>query len=140
MSRGNASPASALGPDDYLANRSTSPNWSSASGRSRAASPPPTAARSGPAAIQLDPVTRIVAREGRRLPLSGKELAVLDALLTASPGAVSAERLLEQAWDENADPFTKTVRMTISRLRRKLGDPNVIETIPAVGYRVAAAA
>jgi DNA-binding response OmpR family regulator len=86
--------------------------------------------------IELDQLARIATREGRRLDLSAKELAVLEALLTASPGVLSAERLLELAWDENADPFTKTVAMTISRLRRKLGEPDVIQTIPGVGYRV----
>jgi DNA-binding response OmpR family regulator len=56
--------------------------------------------------------------------------------MKASPGFLSAEALLEQVWDENADPFTKTVQVTISRLRRKLGEPQVIETLPAVGYRI----
>jgi DNA-binding response OmpR family regulator len=61
---------------------------------------------------------------------------VLEALLTASPAGLSAERLLEQAWDENADPFTNTVRVTIARLRRKLGEPQVIHTAPGIGYRI----
>ena len=77
-----------------------------------------------------------MAGAGRRLELSPKELAVLEALLTASPGALSAERLLEQAWDENTDPFTNTVRVTIARLRRKLGDPNIIQNTPGIGYRI----
>lgn len=75
-------------------------------------------------------------RSGRQLSLSVKEFAVLEALMMAMPGTLSAESLLEQAWDENADPFTKTVQVTIGRLRRKLGQPDVIETIPSVGYRI----
>jgi DNA-binding response OmpR family regulator len=62
---------------------------------------------------------------------------VLEALLTASPAGLSAEKLLELAWDENADPFTNTVRVTIGRLRRKLGKPSVIQTKPGIGYRIA---
>ncbi len=91
------------------------------------------------AGIELDSLTRTATRNGRQLELSAKEFAVLEALLKTSPGALSAENLLEQAWDENADPFTKTVHVTISRLRRKLGEPPVIHTIPGTGYRIAAA-
>ena len=87
--------------------------------------------------IALDPLRRTATRDGRPLELSAKEFAVLEALLEARPGALSAERLLERAWDENADPFTNTVRVTIGRLRRKLGDPQVIENTPGVGYRIA---
>ncbi len=61
---------------------------------------------------------------------------MLEALLRASPGALSAERLLEQAWDENVDPFTNTVKVTVARLRRKLGQPAVIHTTPGVGYSI----
>ena len=61
---------------------------------------------------------------------------MLEALLKASPGALSAERLLEQAWDENVDPFTNTVKVTIARLRRKLGQPDIIHTTPGLGYRI----
>ena len=61
---------------------------------------------------------------------------MLEALLKASPGALSAERLLEQAWDENVDPFTNTVRVTIGRLRRKLGEPDIIHNTPGIGYRI----
>jgi len=88
------------------------------------------------AGIELDPVTRTVTRGGRPLDLSAKEFAVLETLLHASPGFLSAEDLLEKAWDENADPFTNTVVVTISRLRRKLGDPSVITTMPGAGYRI----
>jgi DNA-binding response OmpR family regulator len=88
------------------------------------------------AGIELDPLTGIVTRDGRTIALSTKERAVLEALLKASPGALSAERLLEQAWDENVDPFTNTVKVTIARLRRKLGQPDIIRTTPGVGYRI----
>ncbi len=89
------------------------------------------------AGIELDAVRRTVTRDGRQLDLSVKEFAVLEALLRAQPAFLSAEDLLEQAWDEHADPFTNTVTVTIGRLRRKLGDPPVITTTPGVGYRIA---
>lgn len=88
------------------------------------------------AGIELDALRHTVTREGERIDLSAKEFALLEALLQAAPGVLSAERLLEQVWDENADPFTKTVQVTIGRLRRKLGEPPPIETIPGVGYRI----
>jgi DNA-binding response OmpR family regulator len=88
------------------------------------------------AGIELDPVRRTVVRDGRQLNLSVKEFAVLESLLRASPGFLSAETLLEQVWDENADPFTNTVTVTMGRLRRKLGDPPVIVTTPGVGYQI----
>ncbi|MFL6075942.1 MAG: response regulator transcription factor [Mycobacteriales bacterium] len=86
--------------------------------------------------ISLDSTQRIARRDGRRLDLSPKELAVLELLLAAGGSVVSAEQLLEQAWDQAADPFTNTVKVTVSRLRRKLGDPPVIETVPHAGYRI----
>jgi DNA-binding response OmpR family regulator len=89
------------------------------------------------AGIELDPIRRVVTRDGRQLDLSAKEFGVLEALLRATPAFLSAEELLEQVWDEYADPFTNTVAVTIGRLRRKLGDPPVIATTPGVGYRVA---
>jgi DNA-binding response OmpR family regulator len=88
------------------------------------------------AGIELDPIRRTAARDGHLLDLSTKELSVLEALLRAAPGALSAESLLEEVWDENADPRTKTVQVTMGRLRRKLGEPPVIHTIPGVGYRI----
>nr|WP_089916990.1 response regulator transcription factor [Lentzea albida] len=88
------------------------------------------------AGIELDPVRRTVVRDGRPLALSVKEFAVLEALLRAHPGFLSAEALLEQVWDENADPFTNTVAVTVGRLRRKLGDPPIVSTTPGVGYRI----
>jgi DNA-binding response OmpR family regulator len=89
------------------------------------------------AGIALDPLGRAVTRDGRPINLSVKEFGVLEALLRANPGFVSAEDLLEQVWDENADPFTNTVTVTIGRLRRKLGEPPAIVTMPGVGYRIA---
>jgi DNA-binding response OmpR family regulator len=89
------------------------------------------------AGIELDPLRRTVIRDGRQIDLSVKEFGVLEALLRARPGFLSAEDLLEAVWDEQADPFTNTVTVTIGRLRRKLGDPAVILTTPGVGYRVA---
>jgi DNA-binding response OmpR family regulator len=86
--------------------------------------------------VELDCLSRLARRDDRLLELSAKELAVLEALMVASPGYMSAEQLLEKAWDENADPFTKTVAVTIGRLRRKLGEPSVIETTVGVGYRL----
>jgi DNA-binding response OmpR family regulator len=89
------------------------------------------------AGIELDPVRRTVIRDGRQIDLSVKEFGVLEALLRARPGFLSSEDLLEAVWDEQADPFTNTVTVTIGRLRRKLGDPPVILTTPGVGYRLA---
>jgi DNA-binding response OmpR family regulator len=89
------------------------------------------------AGIELDPLRRTVTRDGRQLDLSAKEFGVLEALLRARPGFLSAEDLLEQVWDEHADPFTNTVTVTVGRLRRKLGDPAVVTTTPYVGYRIA---
>ncbi len=87
--------------------------------------------------IELDPLRHVTSRDGRQLDLSVKEFGVLEALLRASPAYLRAEDLLEQVWDEYADPFTNTVTVTIGRLRRKLGDPPVISTTPGVGYRIA---
>jgi DNA-binding response OmpR family regulator len=86
--------------------------------------------------IELDPVRRTVTRAGSERDLSAKEFAVLEAMMRAAPAALSAEDLLEQVWDEHADPFTKTVQVTLGRLRRKLGEPDVIETIRGIGYRI----
>jgi DNA-binding response OmpR family regulator len=86
--------------------------------------------------LSVDPARRIASRAGRRLPLSPKEFAVLECLLAADGRPVSAEELLERVWDQNADPFTTTVKTTIGRLRAKLGDPPLIETVRESGYRV----
>ena len=88
--------------------------------------------------LRLDTARRVATRAGRRLTLNPKELAVLELLLSAQGAVVTAEELLERAWDEAADPFTNTVRMTVSRLRAKLGDPPIIDTVAKSGYRVAA--
>ncbi len=88
------------------------------------------------AGLTLDPQRHTVTRNGRPLDLSVKEFGVLEALLRAAPAVLSTEALLEQVWDENANPFTNAVFVTLSRLRRKLGDPPLIETQPGVGYRI----
>ncbi|MGH3212298.1 MAG: response regulator transcription factor [Trebonia sp.] len=86
--------------------------------------------------LRLDSARRVATRDGRRLDLSPKELAVLELLLAAQGSVVPAEELLERVWDEAANPFTNTVKMTISRLRAKLGDPPVITTVAQAGYRI----
>jgi DNA-binding response OmpR family regulator len=86
--------------------------------------------------VRLDPAIRVATRGGQRLALSPKELAVLEYLLTAHGRVVSAEELLARVWDEATDPFTTTVKVTIRRLRAKLGDPPLIETVREGGYRI----
>ena len=126
-----------LGADDYLAKPFHFPELVLRI-RSLARRQPSARARILRAAgLELDPVRRTVTRDGKQLDLSVKEFAVLEALLRAGPAFLSAEDLLEQVWDEHADPFTNTVTVTIGRLRRKLGDPPVITTTPGVGYRIA---
>jgi DNA-binding response OmpR family regulator len=86
--------------------------------------------------LRLDRARRQASRGDRELSLTRKELGVLEVLLEADGGVVSAEELLERVWDENADPFTRTVVVTLTRLRRKLGEPEVIETVVGAGYRL----
>ncbi|OJX97933.1 two-component system response regulator VanR [Salana multivorans] len=86
--------------------------------------------------LTLDPYRREVYRAGRFVHLSRKEFAVLELLLRAQGGVLSAETLLEKAWDENADPLTNSVKVTISTLRRKIGAPAVIRTVPGTGYAI----
>ncbi len=86
--------------------------------------------------LELDPAQRKVTRSGSPITLSPKEFAVLEVLLGARGAVVSSEQLLERAWDDAVDPFSNVVRMTVSRLRAKLGDPSVIETVTPVGYRI----
>ncbi len=86
--------------------------------------------------LELDSARRTVTRAGLRLELSPKEFGVLEHLLSAGGAVVSAEELLERVWDEAADPFTNTVKVTISRLRAKLGEPPIVETVPQAGYRI----
>ena len=100
----------------------------------RAAAPLPVSLTRGD--LSLDPARRVAVRAGRRLPLTTKELAVLECLLAADGRPVPAEELLERVWDEAADPFTSTVKTTIGRLRTKLGDPQVIQTVRESGYRI----
>ncbi|HTU29867.1 MAG TPA: response regulator transcription factor [Solirubrobacteraceae bacterium] len=87
--------------------------------------------------LELDPLRRTASRDGVTLELSAKEFAVLHELMRASPGSLTAEQLLLQAWDENADPFTRTVYVTIARLKRKLGEPQPIRSAPGLGYSIA---
>ncbi|MCE7010855.1 response regulator transcription factor [Kibdelosporangium philippinense] len=94
---------------------------------------PPVIKRAG---IEMDTALRQVVHNGRHIPLSIKEFGVLHALLAADGAVVSAETLLTSVWDENADPFTSAVRIVMSRLRGKLDDPNVIETVAGAGYRI----
>jgi two-component system, OmpR family, response regulator VanR len=101
--------------------------------RRRAHSRPPVRAIAG---LRLDPFRREVHRDGRYVALTRKQFAVLEVLVDAEGGVVSAEQLLERAWDENADPFTNAVRITVSALRKRLGEPWVIATVPGVGYRI----
>jgi len=86
--------------------------------------------------LTVDVARRIVARAGRELALSGKEFGVLEVLLGAQGALVTSEDLLERVWDAHADPFTNAVRVTVMRLRRKLGDPPLIDTVPGAGYRI----
>jgi DNA-binding response OmpR family regulator len=86
--------------------------------------------------LVVDTARRFATRDGVPLALSRKELAVLEVLLEADGAVVSAEDLLDQVWDDGIDPFTNTVRVTIMKLRRKLGDPPLIETLPGEGYRL----
>jgi len=126
-----------LGADDYLAKPFHFPELVlrvRALARRRPSAQPRTLRAAG---LELDPARRTATRDGRRLDLSVKEFALLEALLRAAPAFLSAESLLEQVWDENADPFTNTVTVTIGRLRRKLGDPQIITTKAGVGYRIA---
>ena len=88
------------------------------------------------AGLRLDPFRREVYRDGRYVALTKKQFAVLEVLVAAEGGVVSAEDLLERAWDENADPFTNAVRITVSALRKRLGEPWIITTVPGVGYRI----
>jgi two-component system, OmpR family, response regulator VanR len=86
--------------------------------------------------LRLDPFRREVHRDGRYIALTRKQFAVLEVLMSAEGGVVSAEQLLHQAWDEHADPFTNAVRITVSAMRKRLGEPWVIATVPGAGYRI----
>ncbi|MFF0217276.1 response regulator transcription factor [Streptomyces vinaceus] len=101
--------------------------------RRRAHARPPVREIAG---LRLDPFRREVFRDGRYVALTRKQFAVLEVLVAAEGGVVSAEELLERAWDENADPLTNAVRITVSALRKRLGEPWAIATVPGVGYRI----
>jgi two-component system response regulator VanR len=101
--------------------------------RRRAHNRPPVREIAG---LRLDPFRREVYRAGRYVALTRKQFAVLEILVAAQGGVVSAEALLERAWDENANPFTNAVRITVSALRKRLGEPWLIVTVPGVGYRI----
>jgi DNA-binding response OmpR family regulator len=125
-----------LGADDYLAKPFAFTELVArvrALGRRARPPEPPVLERAG---IRLDPARHEAFRNRRPLALRNKEFLVLEELLRGAGTVVSAEQLLEKAWDENVDPFTHVVRVTIMTLRRKLGDPSAIETIPGAGYRI----
>jgi two-component system response regulator VanR len=94
---------------------------------------PPTLTAGG---VELDPARRTVTRAGDAVDLTPREFAVLEALMAADGAVMSNDELVRRVWDENADPFTNSVRMTVLRVRRKLGDPPVIETVKGAGYRI----
>ena len=123
-------------PTTISPSRSTSSNWSPAFARFRGARARRSPRRSSTAiSSSILPADRVT-RAGKPIALSPKEFAVLELLLGAEGAVVSSEQMLERAWDDAVDPFTNTVRMTMSRLRAKLGDPPVIETVTPVGYRI----
>ena len=126
----------ALGADDYLAKPfSFAELVARLRALARRANPPqpPTLQAKG---VELDPARHTVTRAGREIELTPKEFAVLEVLMSAGGAVVSNDALVERVWDENADPFTNSARMTVLRLRRKLGEPPVIETVKGAGYRL----
>jgi len=125
-----------MGADDYLAKPFAYPELVArirALGRRSQTAVPPVLVHGD---LVVDPARRVATRAGTRLALNPKELAVLEYLLAAQGRVVSAEELLERVWDEATDPFTTTVKTTVNRLRSKLGEPPVIQTVPRAGYRI----
>jgi DNA-binding response OmpR family regulator len=125
-----------LGADDYLAKPFAFPELVArvrALGRRATPAAPPMLTAGD---VELDPAKRTVRREWGPIDLTRKEFGVLEVLLSADGSVVSSEELLERVWDENADPFTTTVRVTVMTLRKKLGEPGIIETVVGSGYRV----
>jgi DNA-binding response OmpR family regulator len=128
-----------LGADDYLAKPFAFAELVArlrALGRRATPAVPPVLSA---ADVMLDPSRRTVSRSGTPIDLTRKEFGVLEVLLSAGGGVVSSEELLERVWDEHADPFTTTVRVTVMTLRKKLGEPGIIETVVGSGYRVPSA-
>jgi DNA-binding response OmpR family regulator len=125
-----------LGADDYLTKPFALAELVArvrALARRTAPALPPVLERDG---VVLDVATRTATRDGRPLALTVKEIGLLHALMRAQGQAVSTEDLLEQVWDEHTDPFSNVIRVTVSTLRRKLGDPMVVQTVPRAGYRI----
>jgi DNA-binding response OmpR family regulator len=125
-----------LGADDYLAKPFAFAELVArirALGRRARPAIPPVLVRGG---LTVDTARRAATRAGRPLNLTVKEFGLLEVLLGADGAVVTSEELLERVWDAHADPFTNTVRVTMMRLRRKLGEPGVIETVPGAGYRI----
>jgi DNA-binding response OmpR family regulator len=126
----------ALGADDYLAKPFAFAELVArvrALGRRTTPAAPPVLSAGD---IELDSAKRTVSRRGELIDLTRKEFGVLETLLTAQGAVVSSEELLDRVWDENADPFTTTVRVTMMTLRRKLGEPAIIDTVVGSGYRI----
>lgn len=125
-----------LGADDYLGKPFAFAELVArvrALGRRSSPAVPPVLVRGD---VRLDSARRVVSRNGEYLPLTRKELGVLEVLLAADGAVVRSEDLLEKVWDEHADPFTNVVRVTIMTLRRKLGQPPIIDTVVGTGYRI----